>query len=134
MASSPEWKDRCAQALRKNLPETTVLSNLKYRYTCPSNEGGAYLLQWLWDSCFHAMTYRWFDPEMAWEELLSLLTHRNRQFHPICHAMTGATILNARGGIKMQLRKEKRTFARMGCNSPLISSIEPAFVLRLFYH
>lgn len=76
MASSPEWKDRCAQALRKNLPETTVLSNLKYRYTCPSNEGGAYLPQWLWDSCFHAMTYRWFDPEMAWEELLNLLTHQ----------------------------------------------------------
>jgi len=28
--------------------------------------------------------------------------------------MKGATILNARGGIKMQLRKEKRIFARMG--------------------
>jgi len=76
MTSTSQWIDACARALRKNVPDTNVLSQLTYRYTCPAKERGTYLPQWLWDSCFHAMTYRWFDPEMAWEELLSLLVHQ----------------------------------------------------------
>jgi hypothetical protein len=70
------WIERCAGVLGKNLPEQNVLEKLHYRYTCPAREKGTYLPQWLWDSCFHAIVYRWFDPDMAWEELQSLLMHQ----------------------------------------------------------
>jgi hypothetical protein len=62
--------------LKLNLPEDEILAELPYRYTCPAKENGAYLPQWLWDSCFHAIVYRWFDPSMAWAELQSLLVHQ----------------------------------------------------------
>jgi len=43
-----------------------------YRYTLPSAEHYPY--QWLWDSCFHAIVYARFDPEMARAELTSLVS------------------------------------------------------------
>jgi len=42
-----------------------------YRYTRPAPV--RYEQQWLWDSCFHAIAYRWIDPEMARDELLSVV-------------------------------------------------------------
>lgn len=45
-----------------------------YRYTRPAP--GTYEHQWLWDSCFHSLIWRHFDPEMAWDELAALLHHR----------------------------------------------------------
>ena len=45
-----------------------------HEYTLPSPE--SYPYQWLWDSCFHAMTYRWFDPGAAWDELRGLLVRQ----------------------------------------------------------
>lgn len=68
--------EKCAATLRGNLPESYVLKKLRFRYTCPAREKGTYLPQWLWDSCFHAIAYRWFDPVMGWEELQSLLVHQ----------------------------------------------------------
>lgn len=60
------WVERCAAILRGNQIESRG-----YRYTRPAPH--VYEYQWLWDSCFHAITYRWFDPEMAKAELLSLI-------------------------------------------------------------
>lgn len=71
-----EWKGDCAHVLEGNRPERDTLNKLAYRYTCPAREKGHYLPQWLWDSCFHALVYRWFDAGMAWEELQSLLVHQ----------------------------------------------------------
>lgn len=71
-----EWLGRCADVLRGNLPDPAVRAGLPFRYTCPAREKGHYLPQWLWDSCFHALAYRWFDPQMAWDELRSLLVHQ----------------------------------------------------------
>ena len=34
-----------------------------YHFTCP--DAVMYMGQWLWDSCFHIMALRWFDPEHA---------------------------------------------------------------------
>jgi glycogen debranching enzyme len=45
-----------------------------YRYTRPAP--GTYEHQWLWDSCFHSLIWRHFDPDMAWDELAALLYHR----------------------------------------------------------
>jgi glycogen debranching enzyme len=71
-----EWINRCEAVLRGNLPEPAVRAKLPFAYTCPAREKGHYLPQWLWDSCFHALAYRWFDPQMAWDELQSLLVHQ----------------------------------------------------------
>ncbi len=71
-----QWRSRCAQVLEGNLLDKEVLEKLQYRYTCPAKEKGHYLPQWLWDSCFHAIIYRWLDPDMGWEELQSLLVHQ----------------------------------------------------------
>jgi glycogen debranching enzyme len=42
-----------------------------FGYTCPSVP--RYRHQWLWDSCFHAIVWRRYDPERAREELRTLL-------------------------------------------------------------
>ncbi|MCA9891928.1 MAG: hypothetical protein KC615_03030 [Anaerolineae bacterium] len=70
------WRAECARVLYGNLLDWDVQKHLQFRYTAPAKEKGKYLPQWLWDSCFHAITYRWFDTVMAWEELLSLLVHQ----------------------------------------------------------
>lgn len=59
------WVDRCAAVLRGN-----QITSRGYRYTRPAPH--IYEYQWLWDSCFHAIAYRWFDTAMAKDELLSL--------------------------------------------------------------
>jgi glycogen debranching enzyme len=43
-----------------------------YHFTCPDDI--MYQGQWLWDSCFHVMALRWFDPDFAKNELRSLVS------------------------------------------------------------
>jgi glycogen debranching enzyme len=76
MRKSQTLIERCSEILKTNLPDQRVLELLPYRYTCPAREKSVYLPQWLWDSCFHALAYRWFDPGMAWEELQSLVRYQ----------------------------------------------------------
>lgn len=59
-----------ARLLRHNLVQSG-----EHRYTRPAPN--TYEEQWLWDSCFHAMVYRHFDPEMAKAELRALLVHQD---------------------------------------------------------
>ncbi len=59
------WIEPCAAVLRGNQIESHG-----YRYTRPAPH--VYEYQWLWDSCFHAISSRWFDIAMAQDELLSL--------------------------------------------------------------
>lgn len=52
-----------------------------HRYTAPSLDTGDfgrkdYANQFLWDSCFHAIIWRWIDPVMAQDELLALLSRQ----------------------------------------------------------
>jgi hypothetical protein len=52
-----------------------------HRYTAPSLDTvdfgrKDYANQFLWDSCFHAIAWRWIDPEMAQDELVSLVSHQ----------------------------------------------------------
>ncbi len=56
----------CMTVLRGN-----QMTSNGFRYTRPAPH--VYEQQWLWDSCFHAVAYRWLDPAMAWDELRSLL-------------------------------------------------------------
>lgn len=60
------WIEKCQTLLKGNQIETHG-----FRYTRPAPH--VYEYQWLWDSCFHAMTYRWFDVDMAQDELLSVI-------------------------------------------------------------
>ena len=60
------WQDKCRELLVQN----QIVSG-RYRYTRPAPH--VYEYQWLWDSCFHAITYRWFDVEMAQDELRSVI-------------------------------------------------------------
>jgi len=64
-----ELTQRCAALLAGNQVQSGA-----FRYTRPAPE--TYEHQWLWDSCFHAITYRWFDPQMAQDELWSLVQHQ----------------------------------------------------------
>ncbi len=58
---------REAQKLIKENRRTTE----GHRYTVPS--AGHHPYQWLWDSCFHAIVLAKFEPEVAREEIRSLL-------------------------------------------------------------
>lgn len=49
-------------------------NRVSFRYTRPAPN--TYEQQWLWDSCFHAIILRHFDPEMARDELLSVVAHQ----------------------------------------------------------
>lgn len=64
-----KWIERCRILLEGN-----QISSEGHRYTRPAPH--VYEHQWLWDSCFHAIIYRWFDPSMAWDELHSLVQHQ----------------------------------------------------------
>ncbi len=66
-----EWVARCRGLLSGN-----QITSGQDRYTRPAPH--VYEHQWLWDSCFHAMTYRWFDPLMAQDELLSVVAKQVR--------------------------------------------------------
>jgi glycogen debranching enzyme len=111
--------ERCSEVLRGNQPDRAVLERLPYRYTCPAREKGTYLPQWLWDSCFHAMAYRWFDPGMAWEELQSLFV---RQFDegPDAGMVPHMSYLAENGAVAAQ-----RLFGQKDCSTitqpPLIA-------------
>jgi hypothetical protein len=60
------------RVLRQNWREGTRASDgYAFGYTCPSPT--RYPWQWYWDSCFHAIAWRRFDPGRAERELRSLL-------------------------------------------------------------
>ena len=53
----------------------------EYRYTAPSLDNQDfgrkdYAHQFMWDSCFHAIIWRWIDPKMAQDELLALVARQ----------------------------------------------------------
>jgi hypothetical protein len=50
-------------------------SGVRYAFTCPSTP--RYRHQWYWDSCFHALVWRRFDPRHARSELRTLLKSGN---------------------------------------------------------
>jgi glycogen debranching enzyme len=60
-----EWLKEARTLLTSN-----VVSVDGHRYTRPAPS--IYEHQWLWDSCFHAIVWRWLDPQMAWDELRAL--------------------------------------------------------------
>jgi hypothetical protein len=65
-------RTRCAAVLRQNWREgTRARDGIQFAYTCPSPR--RYPWQWYWDSCFHAVAWRRFEPERAERELRSLL-------------------------------------------------------------
>jgi glycogen debranching enzyme len=66
-------EERARQQLAANT-RTAVQDGVTYRYTIPSPE--AYLHQWHWDSCFHAIVWASFEPERARDELRSLVARQ----------------------------------------------------------
>ncbi len=64
-----EWKTSLAECLSSN---QVCVSGHRYTRPAPST----YEHQWLWDSCFHAIGYRWIDPSMAHDELISVASHQ----------------------------------------------------------
>jgi mannosylglycerate hydrolase MGH1-like protein len=64
--------DRCEAVLRRNWREgVSTRDGSPFAFTCPSP--ARYPYQWYWDSCFHAVAWRRFDPERSARELRSLL-------------------------------------------------------------
>lgn len=61
----------CERVLRQNWREGVREDGVPFAYTCPSP--AHYPWQWYWDSCFHAIAWRRFDPDRARRELTSLL-------------------------------------------------------------
>lgn len=74
-ALSGDRRDRLAQAardvLRRNWREGIHRDGTPYAFTCPSTP--RYRHQWHWDSCFHAIAWRHFDPARARAELRTVL-------------------------------------------------------------
>ncbi len=73
------WLSRAADLLAGN--RITVD---EHRYTAPSldtQDFGRkdYANQFMWDSCFHAISLRWIDPQMAQDELLSLVSRQVKE-------------------------------------------------------
>lgn len=66
------WVEKCQGLLRGNQIESKG-----FRYTRPAPH--VYEYQWLWDSCFHAITYRWFDIDMAKDELISVIAKQVKE-------------------------------------------------------
>jgi glycogen debranching enzyme len=70
------WMQKARDLLSGN-----VISIDVHRYTAPSLDTGDfgrkdYANQFMWDSCFHAIVWRWLDPEMAQSELLALVSRQ----------------------------------------------------------
>ncbi len=63
------WLHKVRRLLYANVVETAG-----HRFTWPAPK--SYEHQWLWDSAFHAIVYRWFDVQMARDELLSVTAHQ----------------------------------------------------------
>lgn len=66
MLAHDGWLEQARKALSNN--------RVTFRYTRPAPN--TYEQQWLWDSCFHAVVLRHFDPAMARDELLSVVAHQ----------------------------------------------------------
>ena len=65
-------RERCESVLRQNWREgVRSADGVPFAYTCPSADH--YPWQWYWDSCFHAVAWRHFDPARPRRELESLL-------------------------------------------------------------
>jgi glycogen debranching enzyme len=64
-------RSRALGVLTANWREGTHPDGTEYAYTCPSPP--KYRHQWYWDSCFHALVWRHFDPRRARDELRTLL-------------------------------------------------------------
>jgi hypothetical protein len=63
---------RAERVLRENWREGHRSGDgLAYAFTCPATP--RYRHQWYWDSCFHAIAWRHFDPARARDELRTLL-------------------------------------------------------------
>lgn len=66
------WLDRVQKLLSKN-----IMEGEGFRYTKPASPPPPeYEEQALWDSCFHAIIWRWIDPQMARDELLTVTAHQ----------------------------------------------------------
>lgn len=63
--TTEELRSMAIAVMRKNQQETDG-----FRYTLPS--ASSYPYQWLWDSCFNAITYSYLDPEYGKDELRAL--------------------------------------------------------------
>lgn len=72
LTSASEWL-RWKASLAALMSSNQVVTG-GYRYTRPAPS--TYEHQWLWDSCFHAIAYRWIDPAMGCDELLSVSAHQ----------------------------------------------------------
>src|SRR5215211_8059965 len=64
-----------------NLLESNRIYIDGHSYTAPSLDTvdfgrKDYANQYLWDSCFHAVIWRWIDPQKAQAELLSLVSRQ----------------------------------------------------------
>lgn len=117
MASSPHTetiRNRAEDVLRQNWREgIRAADGTEFGYTCPSP--GRYPWQWYWDSCFHAIAWRRFDPGRARRELSSLLAAQRDD------GFIGHTIFWTR-----PLRGSRRlTYNVISAGDPMTSSIQP---------
>ncbi len=71
-SSATVWTDWTKRVQELFLANRVEVDGFRYTRPAPST----YEHQWLWDSCFHAIAYRWIDPAMARDELLSVVAHQ----------------------------------------------------------
>ena len=64
-------RQRARKVLAANWRQGVLADGTEYGFSCPSPP--RYRHQWYWDSCFHAIVWRHFDPPRAREELRTLV-------------------------------------------------------------
>src|ERR1700716_3076422 len=70
-AQLAQLRTAAERVLRANWRQGHRGDGVPYAFTCPATP--RYRHQWHWDSCFHAIAWRHFDPARAREELRTLL-------------------------------------------------------------
>jgi len=106
--------ERCEAILRQNWREgVSARDGSRFAYTSPSPM--RYPYQWYWDSCFHAVAWRRFDPDRSARELRSLLAaQRGDGF--IGHTIFWNTPLTA---------TRRLTYNVIRSSDPMTASIQP---------
>jgi len=111
--SATALRSLCHGTLHQNWREgTRARDGVRFAYTCPSPDH--YPWQWYWDSCFTAIVWRRFEPDLARRELESLLAAQRED------GFIGHTIFWE------PLRGQRRfTYNVSSPNAPMTSSIQP---------
>ncbi len=132
---APARAAEAAPVLEANWREGRRRSDgVRYAFTCPATP--RYRHQWYWDSCFHAIVWRHFDPARARAELRTLLRPAGSTASSptppsgIARLLAPGAVLRHSHGVRMHgdvHHSDTAGCARLGARGPGLEADEPSF-------